>query len=252
MKHLTETLINKIIQEHAKSENLPVDFLLGLKTTPLIAGFCLKILEQAISSNSEKIFFFTREGEFFIKAFDVLINHLKTSISDTKLPEIDILEVSRLATFAPSLQEISLKEMMRVWNLYSTQSINALFKTLNVDTTEFQSFIDKYEIPADEQIQYPWQDSRVQQLFDDASFKEKLWQHVLQQRALLKRYFATKGLRDDVDAKVCVVDVGWRGTIHDNIALLYPNIHFTGVYLGLQNFSTISRQIHQSLLLARI
>ncbi|MCP6612440.1 hypothetical protein NL511_29705, partial [Klebsiella pneumoniae] len=47
---LTETLINKIIQEHAKSENLPVDFLLGLKTTPLIAGFCLKILEQAISS----------------------------------------------------------------------------------------------------------------------------------------------------------------------------------------------------------
>ncbi|MCP5786947.1 hypothetical protein NL329_28870, partial [Klebsiella pneumoniae] len=150
--------------------------------------------------------------------------------------EIDILEVSRLATFAPSLQEISLKEMMRVWNLYSTQSINALFKTLNVDTTEFQSFIDKYEIPADEQIQYPWQDSRVQQLFDDASFKEKLWQHVLQQRALLKRYFATKGLRDDVDAKVCVVDVGWRGTIHDNIALLYPNIHFTGVYLGLQKF----------------
>ena len=233
---LTETLINKIIQEHAKSENLPVDFLLGLKTTPLIAGFCLKILEQAISSNSEKILFFTREGEFFIKAFDVLSNHLKTSISDTKLPEIDILEVSRLATFAPSLQEISLKEMMRVWNLYSTQSINALFKTLNVDTTEFQSFIDKYEIPADEQIQYPWQDSRVQQLFDDASFKEKLWQHVLQQRALLKRYFATKGLRDDVDAKVCVVDVGWRGTIHDNIALLYPNIHFTGVYLGLQQF----------------
>lgn len=233
---LTETFIKKIIQEHTESENLPVNFLLGLKTTPLIAGFCLKILEEAISSKCEKIFFFTREGEFFIKAFDILIRYLKENISEIKLPEIDILEVSRLATFAPSLQDVSLKEMMRVWNLYSTQSINALFKSLNIDITEFQYLIDKYGIPADEKIKYPWQDNRVQQLFDDASFKEKVWKHVLQQRTLLKQYFKTKGLHDGVDANVCVVDVGWRGTIHDNIALLYPNIHFTGVYLGLQKF----------------
>lgn len=233
---LTETLINNIIQEHSETENLKDNFLLGLKTTPLIAGFCLNILERAISSGSEKIFFLTREGEFFIKAFDVLIKHFKNHVSEIKLPEIDILEVSRLATFAPSLQEISLKEMMRVWNLYSTQSLGALFKTLNVDIAEFQDLIDKYAIPAEQQIQYPWQDARVQQLFDDASFKKKLWQHVLQQRSLLKHYFETKGLRDDMDIKVCIVDVGWRGTIHDNIALLYPNIHFTGVYLGLQKF----------------
>lgn len=95
---------------------------------------------------------------------NILISHLKTNIKEIKLPEIDIIEVSRLATFAPSLQEISIKEMMRVWNLYSTQSISSLFKTLNVAPETFQSFIDKYGIPADEQIQYPWQDSRIQQL----------------------------------------------------------------------------------------
>lgn len=95
---------------------------------------------------------------------NILIGHLKTNIKEIKLPEIDIIEVSRLATFAPSLQEISIKEMMRVWNLYSTQSISSLFKTLNVAPETFQSFIDKYGIPADEQIQYPWQDSRIQQL----------------------------------------------------------------------------------------
>lgn len=83
---------------------------------------------------------------------NILISHLKTNIKEIKLPEIDIIEVSRLATFAPSLQEISIKEMMRVWNLYSTQSISSLFKTLNVAPETFQSFIDKYGIPADEQI----------------------------------------------------------------------------------------------------
>lgn len=235
-EELTEAITNDILKEYTKSKALPVDFQLGLKTTPLIAGFCLKILEQAITSKCEKILFFTREGEFFIKAMDILIKNLKANISEIKIPEIDILEVSRLATFAPSLQDISLKEMMRVWNLYSTQSISSLFKTLNVAPIKFQSFIEKYGIPVDEQIQYPWQDSRIQQLFDDSSFKETLWQHVIQQRAILKRYFKTKGLRDDVNTRICVVDVGWRGTIHDNIALLYPNIHFTGVYLGLQKF----------------
>lgn len=235
-EELTETITNNILNDHVASKNLPLDFQLGLKTTPLIAGFCLKILEQAIISKSEKIFFFTREGEFFIKSMSILISHLKANIAELELPEIDILEVSRLATFAPSLQEISLKEMMRIWNLYSTQSINSLFKTLNVEPEIFQIFIEKYGIPADEQIQYPWLDSRIQKLFDDYDFKEKLWQHVIQQRALLQNYFMTKGLTDDVNARVSVVDVGWRGTIHDNIALLYPNIHFTGIYLGLQNF----------------
>ncbi|HDG7825460.1 TPA: hypothetical protein PCJ76_004375 [Klebsiella quasipneumoniae] len=235
-EELTEAITNNILKEYTKSKDLPVDFQLGLQTTPLIAGFCLKILEQAITSKCEKILFFTREGEFFIKAMDVLIKNIRANISEIKIPEIDILEVSRLATFAPSLQDISLKEMMRIWNLYSTQSISSLFKTLNVAPIKFQSFIEKYGIPADEQIQYPWQDSRIQQLFDDSNFKETLWQHVIQQRAILKRYFKTKGLIDDVNTRICVVDIGWRGTIHDNIALLYPNIHFTGVYLGLQKF----------------
>lgn len=180
---LTETITNNILNKYAASKDLSVDFQLGLKTTPLIAGFCLKILEQAVISKSENPLF-TREGEFFIKAMNILISHLKTNIKEIKLPEIDIIEVSRLATFAPSLQEISIKEMMRVWNLYSTQSISSLFKTLNVAPETFQSFIDKYGIPADEQIQYPWQDSRIQQLFDDSGFKETLWQHVMQQRAL--------------------------------------------------------------------
>lgn len=114
---------------------------------------------------------------------NILISHLKTNIKEIKLPEIDIIEVSRLATFAPSLQEISIKEMMRVWNLYSTQSISSLFKTLNVAPETFQSFIDKYGIPADEQINI-MAGQPYSATFDDSGFKETLWQHVMQQRAL--------------------------------------------------------------------
>lgn len=235
---LIEKAINDAIEaaSHKNDANINENFLSGIKTTPLIAGFCSKILEQALYSQSEKIFFFTREGEFFIKAFTLFIKQLEAHIPDIKLPKIDILEVSRLATFASSLQEISLEEMMRVWNLYSTQSMGALFTTLNADINEYQEFIEKYQLSVDESIEYPWNDNRVQQLFADTAFKEKLWQHVLTQRTAFKNYLKTKDIYDELKTNICIVDVGWRGTIHDNIALLYPQIHFTGVYLGLQKF----------------
>ncbi|GGY29292.1 hypothetical protein GCM10011289_35400 [Paludibacterium paludis] len=35
-------------------------------------------------------------------------------------------------------------------------------------------------------------------------------------------------------SRVGVVDIGWRGTIQDNIALLMPDVHFFGMYLGLR------------------
>lgn len=236
---LIDTITEDIKDKAPEKLTAHNEFLLGIKATPLIAGFCLKILEQAIYSQSNKIFFFTREGEFFIKAFTILVEKLKSSIPNLEFPEFDILEVSRLATFSPSLQEVTLKEMMRIWNLYSTQSIAALLKTLNVDATEFQYLINRYGITIDQQIEYPWQDIRIQRLFDDKEFKEKLWFNILQQRDLLKRYLKNKGISDDAKENICIVDVGWRGTIHDNIAWLYPNSHFTGIYLGLQKFLNI-------------
>lgn len=39
---LTETITNNILNKYAASKDLSVDFQLGLKTTPLIAGFALK------------------------------------------------------------------------------------------------------------------------------------------------------------------------------------------------------------------
>lgn len=34
--------------------------------------------------------------------------------------------------------------------------------------------------------------------------------------------------------RIGIVDIGWRGTIQDNIALLMPDAHFHGMYLGLR------------------
>ena len=104
----------------------------------------LHIAEKALIDRVEQIFFFTREGEFFIQAWRNLFpdNKLMGQI----LPPVDTLEVSRIATFTASLQEISTNEMMRLWNLYSTQSLFAFFKTLGLDSKDFVELCRKHEL----------------------------------------------------------------------------------------------------------
>jgi len=230
-QHALDVIESSLPNENNNHDN----FKLGIKCSPFIVGYVLFILEKAFENNCEKIFFFTREGEFFIKAFEIIIEKLKFDLINVKFPEYEILEVSRLATFAASIGEVNVQEMMRVWNLYSTQSIHALFKTLNIDELLFTELLEKYSIDPAELIRYPWQDSRVQKLFADSKFIHLISSHRDTKKEELLSYLKGKGLSEETK-NVCVVDVGWRGTIQDNIALVLPNVLFHGVYLGLAKY----------------
>ncbi|WP_241607941.1 hypothetical protein [Rosenbergiella australiborealis] len=232
-------LINYLVEDLAKNQKYngrDESILTGIKTTPFIVGFCSKILEEALRNNCKKIFFFTREGEFFIKAFEKFSSEIQRNMTGVKLPEFEILEVSRISTFSASLKNISIDEMMRVWSLYSNQSISALFKTLDIDINVVRIFIEKYKLKDLEVIKYPWLDTRVVELFSDDDFKKIIWGIVSLKKETIIKYFNQKGIFDNSKDNICFVDVGWRGTIHDNIASLFPNTKFIGVYLGLQKF----------------
>src|SRR5690606_32603094 len=103
---------------------------LGVQAAPLFIGFALWIAEQAVLHKLDRRYFFTREGEFFHKVFSPLFPQGRLFGHD--LPSADILEVSRLSTFAPSMREASIQEMSRIWSLFKVQSVSGLFTTLGV------------------------------------------------------------------------------------------------------------------------
>ena len=82
---------------------------------------------------------------------------------------------------------------------------------------------------------YPWQDLRVQALFKDPRFLLPIKEKIDADRINLFGYFDQQGWSEQC-AKVGVVDIGWRGTIQDNLAYLFPNTKVFGYYLGLQQF----------------
>lgn len=197
---------------------------------PLLIGFTLAIQEQIYVTGAKEAFFFTREGEFYLRLYEAL---RPWSPYREALPEGRLLEVSRLATFAPSLNSFDTKELMRIWNLYSTQSFKALFKTLRFDESEFEPLAARHGINLNDPIQYPWLDKRVQRFFSDDEVQNKATEVIARQRKEARNFLDDRFRGLSQGDTAVIVDVGWRGTIQDNIATLYPSFHFHGVYLGL-------------------
>jgi predicted HAD superfamily hydrolase len=196
-------------------------------------GFASWILEQCINQGIEKIYFFTREGEFYKKVYDAIVSENPYYI---KAPESQLLEVSRIATFGASLREVTIQEMMRIWNQYSCQSMKALFSSIGVNVEEVQSFLDKYKLPVYDMLTYPWEDERVQNMFEDRGFIETVNQTIENQKKYLLQYCSQRGINKEEKGKIAIVDIGWRGTIQDNLCYVFPNYDIYGYYIGLIPF----------------
>ena len=208
-------------------------FELGVALAPLFVGFVLFVMESVQRDRAGKLFFFSREGEFFIKVYEVLRGVAPRV--ERAAPAGRLLEVSRLATFAASLEGISPAEMMRLWNLYSTQSMKAWASSLGLPAEAAAEWCGKHGIEFAQPLKYPWQDARVVALFQDPQIVVAMQGFIADKKALLLDYLSGKGLSVQDDS-VAFVDIGWRGTIQDNIALLLPRTRVHGYYMGLQKF----------------
>ena len=220
-------------EEKTKEDRI---FNTGVELAPLLYFFGYSIVEYAIKNKIPTVYYATREGETFIKIHEVIKENNPFGV---KLPESDIIEVSRMGTFSASLKEFSILELLRLWSQYREQSMKALFKTLAIDIKPYQKYMDKYDIDIEEKILCPWFDIRVQELCLDKEFTEQVNKEIKRKREEILEYFEkSKGIVNDAKP-MFMVDIGWRGTIQDNLAYIFTNKKIGGYYLTLYDFYNI-------------
>lgn len=207
-------------------------FITGVRTAPLFVGFAQFIAESCLRDKVGHVYFQTREGEFFLRVFKALFP--ENQYAGMALPAASLLEVSRLSTFTASLRESSVEELRRVWRLVQSQSMAALLKTLGMPAEDVWPMLQRHGLSLDEIIERPWEHAGVRSLLDDTEFKQSLQEKVQQDRVMLLRYLEQQGVTET--NRIAVVDIGWRGTIQDNLATLTPDVPYFGYYLGLQRF----------------
>ncbi len=205
----------------------------GVGLAPLLYFFVYSIIEHAIKNGIDKIYYQTREGETFIKIHDMIE---KDNPFGVKVPHGIVMEVSRMATFSASLEDFSIKELLRLWSQYRKQSIKKLFKTLNIDTKKYKEYFDKYELKIEEDIVEPWFDMRIQKLCADKEFTDKMKVEFKEKRESLLEYFKKSLNIVNDEEPMFIVDIGWRGTIQDNLAYIFDKKKIGGYYLTLYDF----------------
>lgn len=203
----------------------------GRYMSPLFVGFSLYIHELCLRGGHERVHFFTREGKFFQKVFDRVQAHCLFGMAPI---ESRLLPVSRLSTFFPSLQELTPREMMRLWSQYHTQSVRSFLESLGVIPEDYFPIIWGNGIDPEEMISDPWQDERFLSLLANRTFLDRLRGEQREKRENLIAFF--QDCEFGQEGKAFVVDIGWRGTIQDNLALIFPDSIIEGCYLGLQRF----------------
>ena len=214
-------------------------FALGVRHGLPFIAFVLAVMEDALRKKYQRIHYFTREGVFFHRLHDALARH---AVFPAPPPQSALLTVSRVSTFAASLGALVTRreapkiitpyDMMAVWRLFSTQSTAAMMATLGEAPKDYATLFARHGIEPNQPVDCPWQDCAIGALFGDPDFQARLAVALDGRRRRLLRYLAANGLGPGV-RRAAIVDIGWRGTIQDNIAELLPDTAFEGWYLGL-------------------
>jgi FMN phosphatase YigB (HAD superfamily) len=204
-------------------------FAAGVRSAALVVPHISAAIERAIELDEDTVFYMSREGASAAEIHGLVAKQMFGS----QAPRCVHLEVSRRSTFGPSLTSLDDASLGRMWRQYSAQSPAGLLASLGLEPARFDDQLRKAGLAPDASIEGIRSNLRVREFLDRPDVSASITATLTTQREALLRYLAD---REFVRPRRVVVDVGWRGTIQDNLCHLLPDTELHGVYLGLFPF----------------
>ena len=201
----------------------------GVRTAALVVPHVAGAMERAIELGVDAVHYLSREGASLVR----LHRQVAETLFGRRAPRAVHLEVSRRSTFGPSLRALDEDSLLRMWRQYVDQSPAGMLASLGLDVSRFRGPLGQVGLDPNAIIPRIDEDLRVRQFLDRPDVAGAVNGALAEQRRLLQRYLSDRGVngRDHV-----VVDVGWRGTIQDNLCHVLPDTELHGVYFGLFPF----------------
>jgi len=197
--------------------------------------FFIKLLHETLVANGvEKVFFLSREGQSLKQMFDLYCDRIGVRIQS------HYLEVSRRSTLLPSFVSLAEERYETLFRQYQSMSLLEFLSSLGLESycTELSNQLGLSVSETTDRLgDFPSSELffrlKVLPRFNAIYGHERL-----ARRAAFLQYLTS--LSDgDIPANLVVVDVGWKGTIQDNLFAMLcrePNsvvTSVTGYYIGL-------------------
>lgn len=184
-------------------------------------GFLREVAATARQRRVTAVHFLSSEGRWFAAAYERL---RATSPDGARVPPARHLPISRQASFLASLDTCDAASLAPLLAQYNAASLGAVLASLGIDCATAELAQLGLDVAA------PWKDQGRRALACP-SLMRRVDERRRQQRDLLRRYLAQQGFPNGAEA--LVADIGWRGSIQDNLVRLLPGTRLHGCYFVL-------------------
>lgn len=191
-----------------------------------------RLYKSLVREGVKDIYFLSREGELLKKLFDLYI---------CKRPNEEIrthyLYVSRKATYPATLKRLD-EERFGLLRKFPQLSIADFLENIGMADIADRLEIEQAEL--EKPITDFFNSPNFQKLCERKDFQELYEASRINYNSLFKRYCEQEGMQ--TSRMVAIADVGWNGTMQDNICKALGAINCTGLYIGLMNSAYLSEQ----------
>lgn len=191
------------------------------------AAFAIHVLDESRRLGIDHLYFLAREGAMFMR----LCRRLARARGEA-MPSATYLGASRASTFLPSMHELSLGEVARVWHQYPRQSFSRLLRNLSLDAELFGAHARRCGVSdLGAPINNPLAHAGLARFLGDERVRADFMLARDRARELLAEYLRDRGWFDATFAGL--VDVGWKGSMQTNLWRAAPPPRLHGLYLAL-------------------
>lgn len=191
--------------------------------------FTALLFRRLIDDGVRNVFFFSKEGEFLKRLFD----RFQEDHFGGPLIRSHYLLVSRKSTFICSVKPLDEENFARLFNQYRDISPRDFLLSLGFAESEAAAVCDGLSINLEKRLENFGTSRTYVTLATSRRFAQVYESKRGYQKQMLLRYLDSFGL-DLAREGMHIVDVGWKGSIQDNIYFaLDGTMALSGYYLGL-------------------
>lgn len=193
--------------------------------------FTHRLFEELNEHNVRNVFFLSKEGELLKKLFD----QYQIALFGSHKINSHYLLASRKATFIASLRSIDEEDFSRLLDHYRDISIRDFLQSLNFDDVTIGRICERMPHDCDRRLTGIRHHHVFRELLLLEMFRDAFEARREEQRINFIRYLDSFGVEYRREG-LHLVDVGWKGSIQDNIYhILADEISISGYYIGSFN-----------------
>lgn len=192
--------------------------------------FIHKLYNELTKEGYKDVLFLAREGQLI----EELFNSYQKNYLGLKSPAIKshYFKVSRRSTFLPSLTVLSEENFHNLFRQYVNISLSDFLQSLGFNNDYIEEIAKTCGIDKDlREKDFP-SSFAFEKLITNINFINTYEERRQTQKNNFNAYINSLGLKDT--SKIAIIDVGWKGTIQDNIfKILDEKTKINGYYFGL-------------------